>query len=224
MKFSVTSREETAPCSFSMLSRFFFLMRLPQPSSRNISVEYRDLCKTFFNSWWKYFNRFLLFLFLLQQWRFLEVLFLFHSCLLKLVHLSLANRILKWSLTDVGSYYYCSMEEQSQRWIHFCRSITLFFFPCTILGKTESTEWQTMHGRDIWTFSSPNLCLKEVWLEQVARSPVLLSSEFLQGWRVHSVCGQPVPIPGQNFHYSSFCPMYLVVIPLQLWEQPGSVF
>uniref|UniRef100_A0A8B9Q4U4 Transmembrane protein 19 n=1 Tax=Apteryx owenii TaxID=8824 RepID=A0A8B9Q4U4_APTOW len=61
-------------------------------------------------------------------------------------------------------------------------------------------------GRDLWRSSSPTLLLKQGHLEHVAQDPVQVGFEYLQGWRLHNLSGQPVPVlchphSKEVFHY-----------------------
>jgi len=51
-------------------------------------------------------------------------------------------------------------------------------------------------GRDLWTSSGPIPLLKQGHLEPVARDHVQVAFEYLQGWRLHSLSLQPVPVLG----------------------------
>ena len=49
-------------------------------------------------------------------------------------------------------------------------------------------------GRHLLSSSSPNALLKQGQLQQVAQDYVQSGFEYLQGWRLHSLSGQPVPV------------------------------
>lgn len=77
-------------------------------------------------------------------------------------------------------------------------------------------------GRDLCESPGPTFCSKCVHWEQAAQCLVCLSFENLQGWRVHSVSGQPVLVSdqphgqfllilSQNFHCSRLCLLPLVL-------------
>jgi len=66
--------------------------------------------------------------------------------------------------------------------------------------------WSVLHrmaevGRDLWRSSGPSPLLKQDHLEQVAQDHVQMASEYLQGWRLHSLFGQPLPV---HTHPSQF--------------------
>ena len=46
-------------------------------------------------------------------------------------------------------------------------------------------------GRDIWMSSSPTLLLKQGHLGQVTQDHARSAFEYLQGWRLHNLSGQP---------------------------------
>ena len=51
-------------------------------------------------------------------------------------------------------------------------------------------------GRDLWRSSGPTPLLKQGHLELAAQDHVQMASEYLQGWRLHPLPGQPVPVLG----------------------------
>ena len=51
-------------------------------------------------------------------------------------------------------------------------------------------------GRDLWRSSGPTPLLKQGHPEQAAQDCVQMAFEYLQGWRLHSLPGQPVPVLG----------------------------
>jgi len=51
-------------------------------------------------------------------------------------------------------------------------------------------------GRTFWSSSGPTLLLKQGHLEPLAQDYVQKPSDYLQGWRLHSLLGQPVPVLG----------------------------
>ena len=51
-------------------------------------------------------------------------------------------------------------------------------------------------GRDLWRSSGPTPLLKQGHLGQVASDHVQIAFEYLQGWRLHNLSGQPVPVLG----------------------------
>jgi len=52
------------------------------------------------------------------------------------------------------------------------------------------------HGRDVWRSSGPTLVLKQHQLELVAHDHVQMAFEDHQGWRLHHLSGQLVPVLG----------------------------
>lgn len=51
-------------------------------------------------------------------------------------------------------------------------------------------------GWDFWRASGSNLLLKQGPLETVAQDHVQMAVEYVHGWRLHNLSGQPVR--GQN--------------------------
>ena len=51
-------------------------------------------------------------------------------------------------------------------------------------------------GRDLQRSSDPTLLLKQSQLEPVAQDHVQAAFEYLQGWRLHNLPEQPVPVLG----------------------------
>jgi len=57
-------------------------------------------------------------------------------------------------------------------------------------------------GRDLWRSSCPALVLRQGHLELIAQDHDFLVAqdqtafEYAQGWRLHSLPGQPVPVLG----------------------------
>ena len=51
-------------------------------------------------------------------------------------------------------------------------------------------------GRHLLSSSSPNALLKQGQLQQVAQDHVQSGFEYLQGWRLHNLSGQPIPVSG----------------------------
>ena len=49
-------------------------------------------------------------------------------------------------------------------------------------------------GRDLWRSSAPTTLLKQGHLQLVAQDHVQTAFEYLQGWRIHNLSGQPVPV------------------------------
>lgn len=49
-------------------------------------------------------------------------------------------------------------------------------------------------GRDVWKSSSPITFLKQGYVEQVASDHIYSSVEYLQGWKLQNLYGQPVPV------------------------------
>lgn len=47
-------------------------------------------------------------------------------------------------------------------------------------------------GRDVWRSPHPPSCSQQAQPEQAAQGCVQLASEYLQGWRLNGVAGQPV--------------------------------
>ena len=91
-------------------------------------------------------------------------------------------------------------------------------------------------GRDLWRSSSPTPLPKQGHLERIAQDCVQMAFEYLQGWRLHKVCGQPVPLLGHPhsekvfphvqeeppvFH---FVPIASCPVTGHLWKEAGSVF
>ena len=49
-------------------------------------------------------------------------------------------------------------------------------------------------GRDVWRSSGLTPLLKQGHLEMVAQDHAQMAFEYLQGWRLHNLTGQPVPV------------------------------
>ena len=49
-------------------------------------------------------------------------------------------------------------------------------------------------GRDLWRSFGPTPLLKQGHVEGVAQDCVQMAFEYLQGWRLHNLSGQPVPV------------------------------
>ena len=65
-------------------------------------------------------------------------------------------------------------------------------------------------GRDLWRSSRPNPLLKQGHLQLVVQDCVQVASEYLQGRRLHTLLGQPVPVASHP-HSFSLCPLPLVL-------------
>ena len=76
------------------------------------------------------------------------------------------------------------------------------FLPCFILPLLrcllscfESQNHRMVEvGRDLWRSSGPTPVLKQGHLELVAQAHGQMAFEYLQGWRLHNLPGQPVPV------------------------------
>ena len=53
-------------------------------------------------------------------------------------------------------------------------------------------------GGDLWRSSGPTPVLKQGHLEQVAQDCIQMAFQYLQGWRLHNLSGQPVPVLGHS--------------------------
>ena len=49
-------------------------------------------------------------------------------------------------------------------------------------------------GRGLWRSPGPMCLLKQGLLEWVTQDHVQMAFEYLQGWRLHSLIGQPLPV------------------------------
>ena len=85
-------------------------------------------------------------------------------------------------------------------------------------------------GRDLWRSLCPTPLLKQGHLDTVAQDHVQMGSEYLQGWRLHNISGQPIPVLchlhskkvfRRHLLCFSVCPSPLV-LSLHHWKEPGS--
>lgn len=101
--------------------------------------------------------------------KILELLFPFRAPPLRLVPLSSANPV----INDLGQMLVVTSRVQLKNNV---KSEFTFSFNDTVVDQTEYIETWTIHGRGIWKFSNSNLCVKQIWLEQVAQGPLQLNS------------------------------------------------
>jgi len=90
-------------------------------------------------------------------------------------------------------------------------------------------------GRDIWGLSCPTSLLKKGHLKPVAQDHVQMAFEYLQGWRLHNISGQPVPVLGHPHSEKvfpdvqrqppvfQFVPVASCLVTRHHWKESGSV-
>jgi len=59
-------------------------------------------------------------------------------------------------------------------------------------------------GRELWRSSSPTPLLKQGHLQPVSQDHDQTAFEYLQGWRLHQLPGQPVPVLGHPHNEKLF--------------------
>jgi len=104
--------------------------------------------------------------------------------------------------------------------------------------KASFTGSDSQNG---WCWKAPleviwsNSLLKQGYLEPVAQGCVQTAFEYLQGWRLHNLSGQPVPVLGHPDSKKVFPdvqrqPPVFQLVPIASgpgtrhhWKEPGSV-
>ena len=70
---------------------------------------------------------------------------------------------------------------------------------------TESQNTRMVEvGRHLQRSSGPSPLLKQGHLQPAAQDHVQVAFEYLQGWRIHSLPGQPVPVLGHSYSKKVF--------------------
>ena len=69
-----------------------------------------------------------------------------------------------------------------------------------VLRNRRTTEV----GRDLQRLCHPTLLLKQGHLKKAAQDHVQIAFEYLQGWRLHNLSGQPVPVLGHPHNKKVF--------------------
>ncbi|KAK4826745.1 hypothetical protein QYF61_010998 [Mycteria americana] len=70
-------------------------------------------------------------------------------------------------------------------------------------------------GRDLWKASDPTPLLKQGHLDLLAQDYVQPPFEYVQGWRLHNLSGQPVPVLSHPHN----CGLCTTIFPLELIVQ-----
>jgi len=59
-------------------------------------------------------------------------------------------------------------------------------------------------GKDLWTLSGPTTMLKQGHLEPTAQDCIQAAFQYLQGWRLHKLSGQLMPVLGHSHNKEVF--------------------
>lgn len=82
-------------------------------------------------------------------------------------------------------------------------------------------------GKDMWRLSGLTPVPSQGHLELVSQKQVQMAFEYLQGWRLHNIPGQFMPVlihPHRVFPVFQFVPVVSGPIPGNHWEESGSLF